>query len=117
MLKYLRLNDDSKAKQQNNDQYDSLFQVHPMIDTLAENFCSLYEPSAYLDVDEGFVQLETVHNSQSFVHNALDNYNAKIVTIFNSLIGVIVNFDVFTETELEDNSTDSIVTSAESSGG
>ena len=58
IFKYLHLNDNDKMSPRDNPDFDKLFKVRPLVDSLKANFKLQYKPHEVLSVDEAMIRFK-----------------------------------------------------------
>jgi hypothetical protein len=90
--RHFHVNDNGKMKQRNEEEYDPLFKIRPLLDHVRSN-CKALEPEAKQSVDEQMVKYKGKSNLKHYLPNKPTKWGYKIIARCG-VNGIIYNFHV-----------------------
>ncbi len=62
LTKYLHLNDNTKMPDRSSPEYDRLYKIRPLLESIVPSFKSVYTPSMNISVDESIIGFKGFHS-------------------------------------------------------
>lgn len=90
---YLHLNDNTRMKARNEENYDKLFKVRPLIDSLKENFSKI-EPEDNNSVDEIMIPFKGRNSLKQYVKNKPHKWGIKMFARAG-VSGIVYDFEIY----------------------
>ena len=95
LAQYLHFNDSSAELKRGDANYDRLYKVRPVLNSVLEKAKSIYEPSKCLSVDEGMIAFKGRLAFRQYLPAKPTKYGIKVWMAADASNGYVVNFDVY----------------------
>src|SRR6218665_1306763 len=95
--RYLHLSDSTQAPGRDTANYDPLYTVRPLVDSLNSKFPQLFKPGKNVSIDESMVGFKGRLYFKQYCPKKPTKWGFKIWTICDSSNGYFLKFDVYTD--------------------
>ena len=96
ILRFIHLADSSKQKKEDEEGYDALYKVRPLIDHLTAVFPKYYQPARELSLDEMMIGTRCRIAFLQYLPKKPTRFGIKVFVISEAKTGYVLNFQVYT---------------------
>ena len=94
--RYLHLSDSTQAPGRDMENYDPLYKVRPLVDSLNIKFPQFFKPGKNLSIDESMIGFKGKHHFKQYCPKKPTKWGFKVWTLCDSSNGYFLRFDVYT---------------------
>ena len=96
LLRFLHLNDSRKQPPRGDPNYDKLYIIRPMLDTIIAQFKSVYMPKAQVSIDESIIGFKGRLSFVQYMPKKPTKWGIKAWVLAESETGYVWNMKIYT---------------------
>ncbi len=94
--KYLHLNDNTKMPDRSSPEYDRLYKIRPLLESIVPSFKSVYTPSMNISVDESIIGFKGRLSFIQYMPKKPTKWGVKAWVMADSSNGYVSNLNIYT---------------------